>query len=132
MQLSQTKNNDRFDILCDELLRERATVLSRAGFAVDDAIDQLRKMEQDIQEKIKHLQSSLQDKSDREQIRLQHLIAEEVNGVIDQFNSLREVAQLKFYYLIVTREALGLRRHEAVREIYQIPGKKKKMQGLNG
>jgi len=40
----------------------------------------------------------------------------------------RELAKLRFYYLIVTREALGLRRHQKVEEMYRIPPIKKYLQ----
>lgn len=55
------------------------------------------------------------------------LIREEINLSIDEFNAVCEKAQLQYYYLIVTREALGLRRHEMIQEIYRIPEKKEKI-----
>ena len=51
-----------------------------------------------------------------------------LNVLIEKFNAACEKAQLKYYYLIVTREAMGLYKHEYVQEIYQIPQKKKKVQ----
>jgi hypothetical protein len=58
------------------------------------------------------------------------LICEEINLSIEQFNAIRQKAQLQYYYLIVTREALGLRRHEMIQEIYRIPAKKEKIQAI--
>ena len=64
--------------------------------------------------------------------RKKQLICEEINFNIDKFNAIHQKAELQYYYLIVTREALGLRRHETIREIYRIPEKKKKNGPFNG
>jgi hypothetical protein len=55
------------------------------------------------------------------------LICEEINISIDRFNAFLQKAQTQYYYLIVTREALGLRRHEMIQKIYRIPDKKEKI-----
>ena len=57
MQVSQKIKNDQQDNLIEELLREKAAVLSRAGMAVDEAIEQLIKIEREIEEKISLLNS---------------------------------------------------------------------------
>ena len=49
----------------------------------------------------------------------------EINGEIRRYNRARAYAELRYYYLIVTREAMGIRRHKAVEEVYRIPPKKK-------
>ncbi len=56
------------------------------------------------------------------------MLIEEINIDIEQFNVIVEKARLKYYYLIVTREAMGLRRHKMVQEMYVIPEKMKKIQ----
>lgn len=48
-----------------------------------------------------------------------------VNREIKQFNRAREHAKVRYYYLIVTREAMGFRRHSTVEEAYRIPPRKK-------
>jgi len=48
MQVSVRKQNQQ-DSLCEELLRERAAVLSRAGFAVEDALEKFVKIDQQIE-----------------------------------------------------------------------------------
>jgi len=130
MLVPQTGKENQHDSLCEELLRERAAVLSRAGFAVEDALEKLLKIEQQIQEKIQYLQSVHNDTSGQEHLHDQQSIFEEVNVIIDQFNTVCQKAEIQYYYLIVTREALGLRRHETVQQFYQIPPKKKKMQAI--
>ena len=48
----QNRKDKQQDDLCEELLRERAAVLSRAGKAVSDAIDHLMRMDREIEKKI--------------------------------------------------------------------------------
>jgi hypothetical protein len=127
MQALQTRKQNQHDSLCEELLRERAAVLSRAGFAVEDALEKLMKMNQQIEEKIKHWQSVQNNESVQVSMNDKTLIFEEINSIIDLFNTACQKAETQYYYLIVTREALGLRRHETVRKLYQIPAKKKKI-----
>ncbi len=57
MQVPQTGKQNQHDSLCEELLRERAAVLSRAGFAVEDALEKLLKIDQQIEEKMQYLRS---------------------------------------------------------------------------
>ena len=56
----------------------------------------------------------------------------EINEEIDTYNQLREHAQLRYYYLIVIREAMGLRRHDRVEEIYVIPDKRGHLHASHG
>jgi len=66
------------------------------------------------------------DKQIPDNLNKQRVLIEEIIMILDQFHAVRQGAQLKYYYLIVTREALGLRRHDMIQEIYRIPGKKEK------
>jgi len=127
MQLSQKRKNDQQDNLLEELLREKAAVLSRAGMAVDEAIEQLMRIDQEIEAKISLLNTFIWNKHTSEMLQKKQMVCEEINLSIDQFNSIRQKAQLQYYYLIVTREALGLRRHEMIQDIYRIPDKKEKI-----
>jgi hypothetical protein len=130
MSTLQTRKDNQHENLCEELLRERAAVLSRAGYAVEDALDRLMQIEQEIETKISLLKSFRTQAHDREILDKQKLLHEEINLNINQFNDLCRNAQLKFYYLIVTREAMGLRRHEMVKQIYRIPSIKKRIQAI--
>jgi hypothetical protein len=127
MQLSQKRKNDQQDNLLEELLREKAAVLSRAGMAVDEAIEQLMRIDQEIEAKISLLNTFIWNKHTSKMLQKKQMVFEEINLSIDQFNSIRQKAQLQYYYLIVTREALGLRRHEMIQDIYRIPALKEKM-----
>ena len=127
MQISQKRKNDQQDNLLEELLREKAAVLSRAGMAVDEAIEQLMRKNQEIEAKLSLLNTLIWNKHTSEMLHKKQRVFEEINLSIDQFNSIRQKAQLQYYYLIVTREALGLRRHEMIQDIYRIPAKKEKI-----
>jgi hypothetical protein len=130
MQPSQLRREESHDILCEEFLQERAMVLGRAGMAVEDALAELTKLDREIQIKKEQLQSlQLQEQYTCDPNDQQVLIYE-INVGIDQFNAVLKKAELKYYYLIVTREALGLRRHKMIQEIYAIPEKKKKIQAF--
>ncbi len=130
MQAQPLRKQDQPDAIFDELLRERAAVLARAGFAVEDALVCLMKIEKRIDEQIDHLHTGRVSGSSREKSCDERLILEEINSVIDEYNEACRKADLQYYYLIVTREAMGLRRHETVRQLYAIPPKKKKLQAI--
>jgi hypothetical protein len=132
MQISQKIKDERQEVLIEEFLREKAAVLARAGFAVEDAIKQLLSIEREIEEKKSLL--NLSGPNDRSSIksRNKQLICEEINRIIDKFNFFHKKAETQYYYLIVTREALGLRRHEMIQKMYLIPDKKKKYECDNG
>jgi len=132
MPTLQTRKENQHENLCEELLRERAAVLSRAGIALEDAIGHLMALEREIAIKISLLKSFTTQAQDRDILDKLNLLQEEINLNIDKFNNLCRNAQLKYYYLIVTREALGLRRHEMIKEIYRIPSIMKKYGRFNG
>lgn len=120
--------DESVDILREEFLRERAAVLGRAGTAVEDAIAELAKLDQEIQIKKEQLLSFMPDENMH--FSKKQMLVDEINLHIEQFNIVIEKAKLKYYYLIVTREAMGLRRHKTIQELYVIPKKKKKMQAF--
>jgi hypothetical protein len=128
MQAPSSRKEENHNTLCEELLRERAAVLSRAGNAVEDVIMELKKLDHQILLKNRQLKSLRQHKLDQENLDRQQSLLADINLNIEQFNAVRKIAQLKYYYLIVTREALGLRRHDMIQEIYPIPVDKKEVQ----
>ncbi len=98
----------------EEILKERAEVLGRAGEALQAAISEMERIDRLIAESIRTAGASPG---------LEALA--EINGEIRRYNRAREYAQLRYYYLIVTREAMGFRRHKAVEDTYRIPPKRK-------
>ena len=128
MQAILNKKDSHHDNLCDEIFRERAAVLSRAGNAVSDVLDLLNRLKNEIESK-KHLLDILSFGDDIIGISCdKKVLCTEINENIEKFNAACKIAQLKYYYFIVTREAMGLRRHDRVREIYKIPDEKKMIQ----
>lgn len=98
----------------EELLKERAEVLGRAGEALSLALSDLEKIGRSITERFREAGEYPGPE-----------ILTKINGEIRNYNSAREYAQLRYFYLIVTREAMGIRRHKTVEEVYKIPPKKK-------
>jgi hypothetical protein len=121
------------EILQEEFLQELAAVLGRAGESVAKAMDKLRAVEAAI-EALASAFDRLDDVSDHREhdhtarlSRRRQALAE-INREINRFNRARDHARLRYYYLIVTREALGMRRHHWVEEMYRIPPRKKHLQ----
>ena len=130
MPTIQTIKENQHQNLCEELLQERAAVLSRAGFAVEEAIDHLMSVAREIEAKMSLLKSYSTMVHDFDILDKQKLLHEEINLDVEQYNDLCSNAELKYYYLIVTREALGLRRHDTIKEIYRIPAIMKKIKAI--
>ena len=57
-----------------------------------------------------------------------HQAIREINGEINRYNRAREHALLRYYYLIVTREAMGMRRHQWVEKHYAVPPRRRHLQ----
>src|SRR3974390_3123555 len=104
--------SDHYDKTQNEILEERAEVLGRAGEALSNALQNLQLIEVRIEAAM--TKSMTGEESRR------HL-----NREIQKFNSAREHAKLRLYYLIVTREPIGFRKHTSVEEAYPIPPRKK-------
>jgi hypothetical protein len=121
------RKDSHHDNLCDEIFRERAAVLSRAGNAVSEVLDLLNRLEKEIESKRYLLNRLYLDDRIIEVSWDKRVLCSEINEIIEKFNAACKMAQLKYYYFIVTREAMGLRRHDRVREIYKVPEEKKKI-----
>jgi hypothetical protein len=121
------------DILQEELLKERAAVLGRAGESVSRALDKLRTIEASLEQHLSQFRdlerSIAQDKNTARQLGEQHRqMLQEINREICKYNGAREYAALRHHYLIVTREAMGIRRHHWVEQHYRVPPRKKHLQ----
>lgn len=118
----------------EDILRERAEVLARAGESVHRALERLKILERDIDGKMGlYRRATVKcDPGNPGHVRLRKLagrLLEEINLGIAKYNEEREYVKVRYYYLIVTREAMGFRRHQMVEEIYRIPGKKRYLEG---
>jgi hypothetical protein len=105
-----------FEKTQEEILKERAEALGRAGESLSAALRELQGMEERIDSGLESV---------RVQDNLEEEIVGEINREVDRYNRAREYAKLRYYYLIVIREAVGFRRHKQVEEIYKIPPRKK-------
>lgn len=119
------------EIFKEEFLKERAVVLGRTGESVAKAIANLQRIAQDIEknhQRLKNMEDRIDGNSNHDSKRKEReKTLMEINKMIIQYNRLWDHAQLRYYYLIVTREAMGLRSHHRVEEIYRIPPKKKQL-----
>lgn len=112
-----------------EILQERAEVLGRAGEKLSAALQQLNVIEEVIAAKVQSVHETRErmttcgDRGEGGKGVLKEALRD-INREIRRYNEAREYAKLRFYYLIVTREAMGFRRNKAVEEQYPIPPKK--------
>jgi hypothetical protein len=115
----------------EEILKESAEVLGRAGERLSAALRELERIENVIEGKTETLKELSGEAAGRRPedmkrlVHLQHAVTGEINNEIRRYNRAREYAKLRYYYLIVIREAVGFRRHKTVEEQYRIPPKKK-------
>ncbi len=120
------------EVLLEELGRERAEVLASAGRKVEDALEKLHRQQEIIQaaqDKIKEVERLAVLQAENGESGLLVELKSVLNSHIREYNRLRENAVLCYYYLIVTREALGLRCHAWAEKSYQPPEKMKLLCG---
>ncbi|TSA56613.1 MAG: hypothetical protein D4R45_00530 [Planctomycetaceae bacterium] len=120
----------------EDILRERASVLARTGESVYIALKKLNSIEKVIEDRISILDNAVEsgngqtetENGDKLNCSTENLF-NEINREIFRYNKAREYAKLRYHYFIITREAMGLRRHKMVEETYKIPSKKQSIQG---
>jgi len=134
VMLKVDREKDTEKILQEEMLQERAAVLGRAGEKLSAALEKLRSIDRIIEERLQHLNALVEKGEDKhhhdELVSVRKKMVKEINGEINIYNHAREYAKLRYYYLIVTREAMGMRRHHWVEEIYKIPPRKKYLRDI--
>jgi len=131
MALNANKSPE--DFLQEEFLQERAAVLGRAGDSVSRALEKLRGIENSLEERLSRLKElepliSQDGKSVGNLRGLRRQMMLEIDREISKYNGAREYALMRHYYLIVTREAMGIRRHHWVEQHYRIPPRRKHLQ----
>jgi len=108
------------ETLQEEFFREKAVVLCRATEKLEISLRRLTILGDHITE------FHFAEKEINSGCNVINTDLKQLNEEIDAFNKVREEVKLCYYYLIVTREALGLRRHHWIEECYQIPPKREK------
>jgi hypothetical protein len=111
--------NDPENLFQEEILKEKAAVLARAGDRLAEALAQLRSLDERMRARQREPRSpavgdapgcpSACGDRDEDAVR---------------YNRIREQARQRYYELIVIREALGLRRHHWIEAVYAIPPRK--------
>ncbi|MCE5281293.1 MAG: hypothetical protein LLG93_04240 [Deltaproteobacteria bacterium] len=117
------------DVLQEEILRERAAVLARAGERLEEALAKLSRLEGRIAEALAAPECEAGGGRSIEAAEGGRGLRgsqghRRINGMIRAYNRQREAVLTCHYELIVTREALGIRHHQRIAEIYRIPPKK--------
>jgi hypothetical protein len=118
---------NEFEKTQEEIFQERAEILYLTGDKLSKALDRLGKIEEEIEAKLDMVRESVKNGLEKDCKEL----FKETNREIRKYNKAREHAKLRYYYLIVTREAMGLRRHKWVDEMYKIPPKKEILKRFN-
>lgn len=97
-----------------EILQEMAEALGNSGERVERALIRL----QECFSRIEELKESL-----ARELRAENLIPlrAQLEQEVSSYNSLRQEALEQFRWLIIHREALGIRNHAQVAEQYPIP-----------
>jgi hypothetical protein len=130
LKINREKNPE--DILREEFLQERAAVLGRAGEKLSHALEKLYGVEKSIEESFMYFNQIIEkcrtQYNDSSLISLRRQALKDINVEIGRFNRAREYAKLRYYYLVVTREAMGIRRHHWIEDVYRIPPRKKHLQ----
>jgi hypothetical protein len=130
LKINREKNPE--DILREEFLQERAAVLGRAGEKLSHALEKLYGIEKSIEERFMYFNQIIEkcqtQYNDSSLIFLRRQALKDMNVEIGRFNRAREYAKLRYYYLIVTREAMGIHRHHWIEDVYRIPPRKKHLQ----
>ena len=91
-----------------DIMKEKAEALGRVGGRLDESLRKITILEQRI---------TMLEREGKG--------ARELNGLIREFNEVRQRAREYLHYLIIQREAIGFRRHANVRGMYQLPPKKR-------
>lgn len=119
------------DALQEEILRERLSVLVRAGESLANAWDRLETVKGEIEADTKARgcregagSPAPTDRADQEGRGGMCGL----NRKILEYNEQIERVRTLFYYLIVTREALGLIHHQRLEEMYRLPPKMRLLQ----
>jgi hypothetical protein len=87
-----------YDRLLEEIASEKAAALRRIAASLEETLVALRLLKAEID-------AGMGERAAK----------------VAAFNAKREDARLYRWYLVVQREAIGLRRHEALDEFYSVP-----------
>lgn len=115
--LSRSGRNEGFGKLEEEIRKEKAEALGRAGERIEEALMAVYELRQIILALGRQIVNGTDsaDSWDTASIR------QEFDRRIAEYNRLRERAQTFYHYLLVQREAVGFRGHADVERQYVLP-----------
>lgn len=97
-----------------EILREKAEALGRAGLQLEEALDDLERVREAMHMMERRLQMCSSSPEETSSLRAAHLDLAARRGI------LCDRARLAYVYLIIQREAVGMRNHLDVERCYRI------------
>jgi hypothetical protein len=112
-----------FEILQEEMLKERAEALGHAGSSLSAALQNLGEIASGIDCKLESFKNTLRlmPEDGEQPVSFKKEAIRKINREIEKYNRAREYAELRYYYLIVIREASGFRRHKQVEKYTGFP-----------
>jgi hypothetical protein len=96
-----------------EIRREKAEALGRTGERLEHILEELARLQGELLGRAAVLGSSFGVTSGQD--------SSELRAKVKKYAGLREQARQLRYYLVIQREAIGLRRHEDVDRQYPLP-----------
>jgi uncharacterized protein (UPF0335 family) len=103
---------EQFEKLQEEIQREKAEALGRAGERLEETIRKLAELAGSIETLRGELQGATFDRD---------AVTRAVALLVQEYNTLREKAVTFYRYLIIQREAVGLTDHRDVDRLYRLP-----------
>jgi exonuclease VII small subunit len=115
--LSARRRGDALHALEGEIVQEKASALGRAGLRLEEALEALEKVVDSIGETERRLQRREGSAEEAGQLREAH------SRLMVDIDVFRQRVNLAHQYLIIQREAVGVRNHADVERYYGIAGR---------
>jgi hypothetical protein len=103
---------DQFETLQEEIRREKAEALGRAGERLEEALRKLAELGESVETLRGELTGATFDRD---------TLTKAVGLLVERYNLLRQRAAVYHRYLIIQREAVGLTDHRDVDRLYRLP-----------
>jgi hypothetical protein len=112
--LSARRRGDTLHAVESEIVQEKASVLGRAGLRLDDALEALKKVRDSLTEIERRLQRREGSAGEAGRLREAH------SRLMIDLDVLCKRVNLAHQFLIIQREAVGVRNHADVERYYGI------------
>ena len=111
---SGPRRGDRLQAIDAEILREKAEALGRAGLRLEEALDDLGRVREAMHMTERRFQMCCGSPEETSSLRATH------SDLAARREILRDRARLAYLYLVIQREAVGVRNHLDVERCYRI------------